>query len=475
MPSLDEATYLNAALLVAGERRGTPLADLPMQEFTLSTRYYPPLWVWSVCSAMEALGYRFSSILALTWVMGILALVAVYRTGTTLADRWTGGLASLLLACFPAFSSAATGSFMDYGMACWAAIAFAFFVDYARHGRWWTLLGWTVAVAAGQATRWTFVVFVFAVLVPPFLAGIIRPDDARRSFHRGFAMPALAAVVGFVPFLVWLATMGEPALLLSNTGSESSEFTYTQSIVFYLWAVFVDGIGSGLTPLLVLAVLAPGLYGRRDRWGLVVWILLCLLFFSGIARKRAMYVLYIYPAVALLLAVGLYSLRIKVLRAPASILSAVMALGFCVHSVVRYPVDDRRLFEEVLSTVDDAWYGPRPPVVGIHRPFYPDPEPFNSLVFSFESVAAGSGGKTWLEHSAVMEHAGHTCDEDRALDFLVLACTPELLPECTPSSLEATPPTVACTHLTFLDVFPASHRGERFEGWVFVFAVRPRG
>jgi len=435
VPDIEEATYALLALSELDRWTGGNRVDLNMFAAALNTRFYTPLYIHMLALTYWGLGVEQVLVLVPNMALGAMALVSVHRATLALGGtRWDGLTAALLLACFPGFLQASAGSYVDYAMACWSAVAFYFFAAYRGSLIRFTwvqagyLVGLSLAIACGLMSRWSFALLPVSLFLPDLVRTLWRRALDGKNLLRRHLLPYLAALAGALPLLHWLLTVADIERLRDTPGSEDSGLTYGESLVYYLDVLGPQGMGLALTVIgagLLAASLRPLLrsYGTGP---LVCWLAVCLLFFAAILRKKEIYVLYAYPALSLLTVHALVSLPWRRMRALARGALVVAALATAVTHVATLPPQSPRFYREVIRQVERSWDGERPARLLIHTGEPTASSAYSWLTFAFENAASRGTPKVFYRIHDSQQQAGIDFCKlgPKGADFLLLGLNP---------------------------------------------------
>jgi 4-amino-4-deoxy-L-arabinose transferase-like glycosyltransferase len=342
--------YLTGIPRVPFYTRGEPREGLVVREMLQGARWLvpqrpdgeparkPPLYYWLAAPSLSLLPDRPELALRLpSIVLGSAAVLAVWATARALAGPGAGLPAALVLATTFEWTRAATSARVDMTLAAaLTAVLAGWTLALLRGG------GWPLVAAAGAALGTLAkgpVALVLPALTVAMLAVVARRTGAPRRL-RPVTVLALAAVAGGLWYAVALLQGGQ---------------VFAGVVARENWLRFLDaedhahGVGYlpllglvGLlpwTPLLPLAVApfsrtvpAPALRFAA------CWIATVLAFFSLAAAKRSVYLLPLFPAVALLLGAGVAAPPTDRLRraaragaaayAPALLVLAALAAAF---------------------------------------------------------------------------------------------------------------------------------------------------
>lgn len=311
----DEPRHGSIAEEMRALRHGPAQLVLPRLNDEVYTQK-PPLYHWLAALAgtpggrVTETAARLPSALA-----GVATVLAVARLGAQAFGPSAGLAAGAVLLTLPAFVDEARCARPDALLACFVtlALAFAWRLDAGRGSPARARLGLHAAVGLGMLAKGPVALILPALGVLAHLAFERRLRDLRR-----FASPgALLASLG--PVCLWLAAAWAlaPAGYLHEAVGENllgrffAGTSHEHSFGFYLLELPLAFLPWTLAwPLALVAVraaLRPGAARERARATrlLVAFAGAGLAFFSLSAGKRDVYLLPLYPALALLVAEGL--------------------------------------------------------------------------------------------------------------------------------------------------------------------------
>jgi 4-amino-4-deoxy-L-arabinose transferase-like glycosyltransferase len=293
---IDEATYAQAARIVGAH----PGPNTFFIQSTPNFGFNPPLFSWLAAPFTRLLPDPLVAARLASACIGVVGMVATWRTGRLLWGPLAGLLAGTLYALSPFVVFYNRLALLDGLLATCGAGALFFASRLARRGRVGDALGLGLCVAAAMLTK----LFAVNLLLLPLLAALVACRDQRAVVSRG---AALAIVVGLAPLpYVYQNGWGLHGHLNTRNLTQEVSVVWGQAV---LWA---DSLWLYLTPPVLLAALV-GLWAvRRDRLGLLVgvWALLGTLDIVAVPNKlfAPRYELYIAVPVVLLGARGLLTL-----------------------------------------------------------------------------------------------------------------------------------------------------------------------
>ncbi len=257
----------------------------------------PPFYSWMIIAAVKIGGNlnevtsRVPSAIAAT-----LLLLVVFFLGRMLIGEQCGFLAAVVLATNYQYLSNARESVMD--------MTFAFFIGF-------TILLNYIAIAKDR--RFLFVLsFIPASLaiITKGPAGLVIPAGTIFVYllvvrkWKGFIMPLiggciLSAAIGSIWFLVAGKAYGWEFIFHQNIIRYTKAFDHKESAFYYFHKLFFNFL-----PWSMFLPFALVHAWKKKYWLPFIWFVLAFLFFELSQSKRAIYLISLYPASALLC--GLY-------------------------------------------------------------------------------------------------------------------------------------------------------------------------
>ena len=291
----------------------------------------PPLFHWIAAGAAELFGME-------TWVMrlpsalgAIVMLLATWALGTRIGGRALGTLGATILAAMPLFWRFACEGRVDMVFA--AAITTALLAFYVRdEDETRGSLAFVVATAAAVLAKGPAGLVIPLGIVALYLVVERQP---RELLTRWTVPVAAAAAIALVWYVAAYAVVGrhfvDVQLLHENVArlvGDSEDFERMKGREFNLPAAFA----ATLLPwnLVLLWSLRRRIQGaREDRAGhlLHVWWIVTFGFFAIAPRTRTVYLLPLYPAVALLAARALLPFATRRIRTAIAAFGVVILVG----------------------------------------------------------------------------------------------------------------------------------------------------
>ncbi|TMA54351.1 MAG: hypothetical protein E6J75_14030, partial [Deltaproteobacteria bacterium] len=366
------ALSLTGASRVPFHTRGEPREGLVVQEMLRTGQWLvpvrpddeparkPPLYYWAAAPALAALPDRPELALRLpSAAFGAAAVLGTWATARAAFGPTAGLPAALVLATSFEWARAATSARVDMALAAsLTAVLAAWVLALRGGGRRRTVL------AAAGATVGALAKGPVAIVLPGLAAGVLALARRDRSLPRRLGAPAALGAALLVAGCWYVVAFSREGSAFVATMARENWFRYLdpdaetghQHGAGYLLSLALVGL-LPWTPLLPLAVVSLGRARTAVASLAEAWVGTGLVFFSFAASKRSVYLLPVYPAVALLVSSGVVAApsegaAVRVARAGARLyapalvvlgaLAVALALGFDPSPLLRQwlrPVD----------------------------------------------------------------------------------------------------------------------------------------
>ncbi|GAB4317054.1 MAG: hypothetical protein Kow0059_09920 [Candidatus Sumerlaeia bacterium] len=268
----------------------------------------PPVYFWTAAALMKVLGWVSPVAPRLPLALSAIGCVVWnFLIGRLLFDERVAFVASLMLMTSPRFYWTSQMIRLDIPLcffmfaAMWAFVKFAWLSDRPHAGIY---LFWA---ATGLACLSKGPPGLFTVLCCGVFLILVRDRDLWRRWRFFTGMALLGAIVG-----AWLvpAALAYPefvhTVLFEQIGERvMSPWRHQEPFFFYILKILTD-----FAPWIFLLILPPLLRfdwkaaaDRKRLLFLLCWAIIPFLAFSAIKGKRPQYILIIYPALCLLVAV----------------------------------------------------------------------------------------------------------------------------------------------------------------------------
>ena len=305
----------------------------------------PPLFHW--LGALISLVFGQLSELTIRLPSALLALMGVlmtYRIGVALWGVEAGLFAGLTLATSFEWVRAATTARVDMTLTVFMVAAFfAFWSLYRKEAvSWASASGFFCLLGLATLAKGPIGVLLPGLTIGVFLC-LQRDVRFLRHLHLIFGGLFFVVVAGsWYALALWQGggeffakqIMKENVLRFVSSGSAGAGHSHP----FYY---FVPNLFLGMAPWsFFFPALIYFLYQSRRRWAemnftyLFVWIATVFLFYSISSSKRSVYILPIYPAIALLFGAWWQELRQGEIDLPRGFLQLIRALGYVCFGVV---------------------------------------------------------------------------------------------------------------------------------------------
>jgi 4-amino-4-deoxy-L-arabinose transferase-like glycosyltransferase len=257
----------------------------------------PPFFSWMIIAASKVGGSldEFASRVP-SAVSAALLVLATFYLGSMLLDPWGGFLGAAILATNYQFLSNARESVMD--------MTFAFFIGLTLFLAFVALKNkkkWLLALAFLPAALATLTKGPAGILMPACIVFIylLVKKEMKKYFWQLAAGCILATAIASVWFLLAGEAYIKEFVFRQNITRYTNAFDHIESLAYYFHKLFVN--------FLPWSIFLPfALYHgyRKKYWFPLIWFAFIFLFFEISTSKRAIYLLSLYPAAALL--TGLY-------------------------------------------------------------------------------------------------------------------------------------------------------------------------
>lgn len=312
----------------------------------------PPLSYWLQVASLRVFGYESFAARAPSILAGVLCVCLMFfAVEKLLNNRELAWFAALMLLTMASFWMNARIAGQDILLTLGVALTlFGFYFAHslsfqtrAIQQRWWLLYAFGVFVA-------TFTKGVIGAAIPGFVIVVFLCIDAA-VFQRGWRLgdwlrPLLFAAIGVLPLALWLFVLyrqqgfGDVATLLWANSFErfSGDYTHgSHAEPFYYYLLKLPETFAPWNLLLFVALwqLRKQILRERNFAFFCCWLLVPYLLLSLSAGKRPTYLVMIYPAAAVLIALFLQQVfaqqRARVWRrfvAGALALLAILYIGY---------------------------------------------------------------------------------------------------------------------------------------------------
>ena len=268
----------------------------------------PPLFHWSaaltsqVTGALNEATIRFPSALYAT-----LGVLVIYLLGRKLFGAEVGLLAAAILATMVTYQDQALDARVDMTLCFFVTASLALFYGLYRGflgNRLWYFALYGL-VGLGTLAKGPLGILLPGLVIGMFLALKQRWDlMVKFAFHPGVVL-ALVVIIGWYGLAIVRGGEGfvDRQLLSENVHRFFGGSGHSHPVYYYLGYLFTLALPWGLfLPFLLWDSFKKGWRDGDDRLFLLVWFAVMFGFFSFAVGKRPVYLLPVYPALALLLA-----------------------------------------------------------------------------------------------------------------------------------------------------------------------------
>ena len=309
----------------------------------------PPLFHW--LGTLVSLSFNQLNEFTIRFPSALLALLGVlltYRAGVVLWGVEAGLIAGLTLATSFEWVRAATTARVDMTLTFFMIAAFFVFWEVYRKQQvsWGEALGFFCLLGLATLAKGPI-----GALLPGLVIGVFLLIKRDLLFLRHLHLITggllfIVVAVSWYALALWQGgeeffekqIMKENVLRFVSSGSAGAGHVHPS---YY----FIPNLFLGMAPWsFFFPPLIFFLYQSRQRWAdknftyLIVWIATIFLFYSASSSKRTVYILPIYPAIALLLGAWWQELRRGEIDLPQGFIRLIQAAGYVGFSVVSLAV-----------------------------------------------------------------------------------------------------------------------------------------
>lgn len=295
----------------------------------------PPLQTWMNALTFKLFGLGEWQARLWSGLCGLLGIALVAYTGRRVFNPWVGTTAALVLASSFWWAGLSHVNVLDMGLSGMMTLSLCGVILAQHNGandreqRNWMLVCWAGMALAFLSKGPIGIVLPGAVLVLYTL--ITREWAIWKRLHLISGLILFTAIAAPWFVLVWLKNPEHPHFFFYHENFErfTSKVHHRDGPLYY----FIPILMVGIVPW--LGVLAQSIWaGRRDAGGgfrpktmLLIWAIFIFVFFSISSSKLPHYILPIFPALALLIAVYLEKAKAGAWAIAAGLLATVAVAG----------------------------------------------------------------------------------------------------------------------------------------------------
>ena len=275
----------------------------------------PPLMHWSAALVSKITGslseatVRFPSALYAT-----LGVLLIYWLGRKLFDAKTALLGGAILATTMVYQDQAVSARVDMTLCFFVTASLALFYSlyrgYLKNPLWSYVFYGVVGIG-------TLAKGPLGVVLPGLVAGSLALVERRWDVIRKFCFDpgvVLTMMLATGWYVVAVTRGGEGffdrQILQENLSRFAGGSGHSHPIYYYISYLFTQSMPWGLfLPVLLWDLFSSGVRANENALFLKLWFLVMFVFFSISVGKRAVYLLPLYPALALLLAAWFYEAK----------------------------------------------------------------------------------------------------------------------------------------------------------------------
>ncbi|MBI2539450.1 MAG: glycosyltransferase family 39 protein [Deltaproteobacteria bacterium] len=274
----------------------------------------PPLFHWlAALTSMMAGGVSEMTVRLPSALLATVAVLLLYGLGRRMFGEETAFLAALMLATTVAFQSEAVAARVDMTLAFFVTVVLViFYLVYQGFLKGIWLYGFYLLLGLGVLAKGPVGLILPAMVICCFLVARRRWDFlSQLCFHKGVI---LALLVGLAWYGLALAKGGEEFVsrqvihenlarfFLSGEGGSGHQ----KPVYYYIPYLMLEGLPWSLfLPFVVADWFRRRAFADEHLLFLMLWAGLIFVFFSVSAGKRSVYILPLYPALALMTAAWL--------------------------------------------------------------------------------------------------------------------------------------------------------------------------
>jgi len=313
---------------------------------------YPPLPPLSYAAFYFIFGPHAKIELMANTIYLAIAMISIYGIGKKISDRKSGLLAAFILSTFPGVIGFSRHIYAEFILMCVSCLMLFFLLktDNFKNRGYSLLFGISLGLAA--LTKWEFLLIVGGPVLWYLGRLSFSEDNCRRNF-------LLAALVGLLMSFVWYSMSindiiwrlfyGPDSILLQRYSASSFGSFLIQKASFYILAIINTFIGLFYFLLLLLAGIIMAFKANKDKGHspqtsdyrfyavfIILWIAVPYLFLSLANLQTASHVLLVLPALALIVGLGIFSLKNVILRSALIFLIVLYGMGSYLHSFVDF-------------------------------------------------------------------------------------------------------------------------------------------
>ena len=257
-------------------------------------REKPPFHPWRIVLSSKILGGGVSEVSARlpSACMALLLVLVTFFLGRAIMDGTAGFLSALIVVTNLQVLSSARESVMDMTFAALITLTIALGYLAVVKGRRWALVGALLPASLAVLTKGPAGLFIPGAVLFILLV-------TRRALKPYLLPLAAGGVLAVAVASLWFFAAGEDYFLefivRQNLLRYTKAFDHRETVFYYFPKIFFNFL-----PWSLFLPFAIYFSWKKKIWLPVVWFVVTFLFFTASSSKRAVYLLPLYPAAALM-------------------------------------------------------------------------------------------------------------------------------------------------------------------------------
>ncbi len=302
---------------------------------TLRESVYPPFFYFVSIIVHHVVGTSMQASIAVNILFLFALVLGTFGIARHITQSEAAAtFAAMLVVAYPMTVNLSRMAMLDFALMGMVALSAWLLLETQSFSRRGASLAFGLTCGLGMLTRGSFAIFLAGpVIVEIALAFRSDSHDESRNLMRAFQNFCLAAAIGLALAGVWYLpdfqrkiSFGFSRVLLGANHAQI-DFLSHEGLMFYPFTL----IDTALSPWLFLPfVMSIPLFLKNSaiwRAQLASWIIFPWLVFSNMPWKLARYMAPALPALAIITAVGLLSIKTKYFRHSSVLMSALVALS----------------------------------------------------------------------------------------------------------------------------------------------------
>ncbi len=274
------------------------------RELLKASDAYPPLLYFSSAILASFFGVSRTIFVKTNIIYFLIMVFSVYFIGKKIGNRKIGLLSAFILSVFPMIFGMSRSFMLEFSLTAMVSFSICclFYAEGFTNKKYSLLFG--LSLGLGMLAKWTFPIF----LIGPFSCLLI-------TMHKkGIKNLLYALMLGLLVASLWYLPYAINTSVIERLAYELNFFWYSLGgFLSYLRSIFYQ-----ISPffLVFLLIILPLIIRKRFTGKSVIlsWVLLPYIILTAIDTKWTHYIMPVLPAIALILAIGIYKIPFKKLR-----------------------------------------------------------------------------------------------------------------------------------------------------------------